>query len=172
MTDEIPDAPSDTVILNVTPEGVAMVTLNRPEVHNAFNIELVQRLSERFLDDLEDQDGIRIVLIDGAGPSFSAGGDLKEMQRADGQSESEMRGDFADFATMLLRLRGLPQPTVALVHGSAIAGGLGLVAACDIAIATADAAFALSEVRLGIIPAMIAPMWSKPWAPARRGATC
>ncbi|MCC6921081.1 MAG: enoyl-CoA hydratase/isomerase family protein [Alphaproteobacteria bacterium] len=156
MTDEIPDAPSDTVILNVTPEGVAMVTLNRPEVHNAFNIELVQRLSEIF-DDLEDQDGIRIVLIDGAGPSFSAGGDLKEMQRADGQSESEMRGDFADFATMLLRLRGLPQPTVALVHGSAIAGGLGLVAACDIAIATADAAFALSEVRLGIIPAMIAP---------------
>jgi len=156
MTDEISDAPSDTVILNVTPEGVAMVTLNRPEAHNAFDTELVQRLSEIF-DDLEDQDGVRVVLIDGAGPSFSAGRDLKEMQRAAGQSEGEIRDDSTDFATMLMRLRGLPQPTVALVHGAAIAGGLGLVAACDIAIATADAAFALSEVRLGIIPAVISP---------------
>jgi methylglutaconyl-CoA hydratase len=156
MTDEIPDSPSDTVILDVTPEGVAMVTLNRPEVHNAFNPELVQRLAEIF-DDLEDQDGIRVVLIDGAGKSFSAGGDLKAMEKAAQDSESEVRADSADFATMLMRLRNLPQPTVALVHGTAIAGGLGLAAACDIVIATADTKFGLSEVRLGIIPAVIAP---------------
>lgn len=156
MTDEIPDSPSDTVILNVTPEGVAMVTLNRPEVHNAFNAELVQRLGEIF-EDLEDQDGVRVVLIDGAGKSFSAGGDLKAMERVAHQSEGEVRADSADFATMLLRLRSLPQPTVALVHGTAVAGGMGLVAACDIAIATEDATFGLSEVRLGIIPAVIAP---------------
>lgn len=155
MTDTSEPRP-EPVLLNVTPEGVAMITLNRPEVHNAFNAEVVQSLAEIF-DDLEDQDGVRVVLIDGAGKSFSAGGDLAAMRRAADQSESEIRDESGDFALMLMKLRSLPQPTVALVHGAALAGGMGLVAACDIAIATADAKFGMSEVRLGILPAVIGP---------------
>ncbi|MFT3808396.1 MAG: enoyl-CoA hydratase-related protein [Micropepsaceae bacterium] len=146
----------DEVLLNVTQEGVAMITLNRPHVHNAFNAELVQKLSA-ILDDIEDQDGIRIVLIDGAGKSFSGGGDLAAMRKAADQSESEVRDESGDFALMLMKLRALRQPTVALVHGAALAGGTGLVAACDIAVASADAIFGLSEVRLGLIPAVISP---------------
>lgn len=152
----IPEPAADEVLLNVTQEGVAMITLNRPHVHNAFNAELVQKLSAIF-DDLEDQDGVRVVLIDGAGKSFSAGGDLAAMRKAADQTEREVRDESGDFALMLMKLRALPQPTVALVHGAALAGGMGLVAACDIAIATENAVFGLSEVRLGIIPAVIGP---------------
>lgn len=155
MSDEIEPA-VDEVLLNVTQEGVAMITLNRPHVHNAFNAELVQKLNA-ILDDLEDQDGVRVVLIDGAGKSFSAGGDLAAMRKAADQSESEIRDESGDFALLLMKLRALPMPSVALVHGAALAGGIGLVAACDIAVATADAVFGLSEVRLGIIPAIISP---------------
>lgn len=155
MSDPVEPA-ADEVLLNVTQEGVAMITLNRPHVHNAFNAELVQKLSA-ILDDLEDQDGIRVVLIDGAGKSFSAGGDLIAMRKAADQSESEVRDESSDFAVMLMKLRALPVPTVALIHGVAVAGGMGLVSACDIAIATADATFGLSEVRLGLIPAVIGP---------------
>ena len=117
MSDPIEPA-VDEVLLNVTQEGVAMITLNRPHVHNAFNAELVQKLSAIF-DDLEDQDGVRVVLIDGAGKSFSAGGDLTAMRKAADQSESEVRDESGDFALMLMKLRALPQPTVALVHGVA-----------------------------------------------------
>ncbi len=150
------NSPDDPVLLNVTPEGVAVVTLNRPKVHNAFNPEVIQQLYDVW-DDLEDQDGVRVVLIDGAGPSFSAGADLAWMRRAADFGASENREDARGLADMLAKLRSLPQPTVALVHGAAIAGGMGLVAACDIAIASADAVFGLSEVRLGIIPAVISP---------------
>ena len=158
MTDEIdlPEPPVDEVLLNMTAEGVAVVTLNRPRVHNAFNAELIQKLSD-ILDDLEDQDGVRVVIIEGAGKSFSAGGDLAAMKEAANQTESEVRDESGDFALMLMRLRALPQPTVALVHGMALAGGMGLVAACDMAICTANAQFGLSEVRIGLIPAIISP---------------
>jgi methylglutaconyl-CoA hydratase len=148
--------PEEPVLLNITAEGVAVVTLNRPKVHNAFNPEVIERLYDLW-DDIEDQPNIRVVLIDGAGPSFSAGADLNWMKRAGSLTPSENREDARGLADMLLKLRGLPQPTVALVHGAAIAGGMGLVSACDIAIASADAVFGLSEVRLGIIPAVISP---------------
>ncbi len=147
---------TDSVLLSVTPEGVAMVTLNRPHVHNALNADMILKLTDIF-DDLEDQDGVRIVLIDGAGRSFSAGADLASMRRAAEFSPSQARDDAGDLALMLLKLRSLPQPTVALVHGAALAGGMGLAAACDIVIATQDASFGLTEVRLGLIPAMISP---------------
>ena len=155
MSDAIEPA-VDEVLLNVTQEGVAMITLNRPHVHNAFNAELVQKFNA-ILDDLDDQDGVRVVLIDGAGKSFSGGGDLAAMRKAADQSESEVRDESGDFALMLMKLRALRQPTIALVHGAALAGGTGLVAACDIAVASADAVFGLSEVRLGLIPAVIGP---------------
>lgn len=150
------EEPTDPVLLNVTPEGVAMITLNRPEVHNALSEELIQKLSDIF-DDLADQDGVRVVMIDGAGASFSAGGDLAAMRAAADNSDGENRDDADQFAAMLMKVRALPQPVVALIHGVAIAGGLGLAAACDIAIATRDAKFGLSEVRLGIVPAVISP---------------
>ncbi len=98
-----------------------------------------------------------MVLIDGAGKSFSGGGDLAAMRKAADQTEAEVRDESGDFALMLMKLRALRQPTIALVHGAALAGGTGLVAACDIAIATSDAVFGLSEVRLGLIPAVISP---------------
>ena len=150
------DGETDAALLNVTPEGVAMITLNRPEVHNALNRALVQRLAEIF-DDLADQDGVRVVLIDGAGASFSAGADLAEMREGADNSERENRDEAEQFAEMMLKLRALPQPSIAMIHGAAIAGGLGLAAACDIAIATKDAAFAISEVRLGLVPAVVSP---------------
>ena len=166
MTDETiaPEPAVDDVLLNVTQEGVAVVTLNRPQVHNAFNAELVQKLGEIF-DDLEDQDGVRVVIIEGAGKSFSAGGDLSAMKHAADQSESDVRDESGNFAFMLMKLRGLPMPSVALVHGAALAGGMGLVAACDMAICTADATFGLSEVRIGLIPAIISPYVSEAIGP-------
>lgn len=152
----IDESSEDPVLLNVTAEGVAVVTLNRPKLHNAFNPEVIELLTDMFAD-LATQDGVRVVMIEGAGPSFSAGADLNWMRRAAEFGEKENREDAGGLARMLLKLRALPQPSVAVVHGAAIAGGMGLVSACDIAIASAQAVFGLSEVRLGIIPAVISP---------------
>jgi methylglutaconyl-CoA hydratase len=146
----------DLVLLDLTREGVAVITLNRPEVHNAFNPDVINRLSEIF-DDLAKADHIRLVLIEGRGKSFSAGADLDWMRRAAGFTESENREDAEALARMLKQLRDLPQPTIALVHGPAVAGGVGLVAACDIAIAVRQSFFRLTEVRIGLIPAAISP---------------
>ena len=146
----------EQVLLDTTREGVAVVTLNRPEVHNAFNAEVIERLSEIF-DDLAKQDGVRVVLIDGAGKSFSAGADLEWMKAAADYTEKENYEDAVAAADMFHRLRMLPQPSIALVHGPALGGGVGLVAATDIAIATAEAQFGLTEVRLGLVPAVISP---------------
>jgi methylglutaconyl-CoA hydratase len=146
----------DTVLLNLTPEGVAVVTLNRPELHNAFNPQVIERLSEIF-DDLARESHIRLVLIEGSGKSFSAGADLDWMRRAAGFTPQENQEDAEALAIMLQRLRDLPQPTIAIVSGPAVAGGVGLVAACDIAIAVKSAFFRLTEVRIGLIPAVISP---------------
>lgn len=150
------DAVEETVLLNTTRAGVAVVTLNRPKVHNAFNPDVINRLKDIFKT-LRGADGVRAVLIDGAGPSFSAGADLVWMRAAADYSASENREDAGDMAGMLHLLHTLPQVTIALVHGAAMAGGCGILSACDIAIATKTASFALSEVRLGIIPAVISP---------------
>ena len=145
------DAEEDVVLLNTTRAGVAVVTLNRPKVHNAFNPHVIQRLTDTF-ETLRTADGVRVVLLEGAGPSFSAGADLAWMRAAAGKQD-----DTGDMALMLHKLATLPQMTIAQVHGAAMAGGCGLVSACDMAIATKTASFALSEVRLGIIPAVISP---------------
>jgi methylglutaconyl-CoA hydratase len=147
MSDE-----QDFVLLNTTRDDVAVVTLNRPKVHNAFNPQVIARLSDIF-ETLRGADNVRVVMIDGAGPSFSAGADLAWMRAAAEKREE----DTGDMAEMLYRLHTLPQATIALVHGAAMAGGCGILSACDIAIATKTASFALSEVRLGIIPAVISP---------------
>jgi methylglutaconyl-CoA hydratase len=136
--------------------GVGIVTLSRPDRHNAFDditiVELLQALAE-----MEANAAVRVVVVSSAGKSFCAGADLTWMQRAAGYGAAENLRDAKVLAEMLRKLSRLPKPTVARVQGSAYGGGLGLVAACDIAIATFDAQFALSEVKLGMIPATIAP---------------
>ncbi len=150
MSDKTP------VLLETTPEGIATITLNRPELHNAFNDLVIEQL-DAMVDDLAKQDGVRVVLLQATGKSFSAGADLNWMRLAADLDEEANREDAAELGHLLLKLASMPQPTVALVQGAAIAGGLGLVAACDVAIAVRDAHFALTEVRLGLVPAVISP---------------
>jgi methylglutaconyl-CoA hydratase len=150
------DAQSSLVLVDATPEGVATVTINRPARKNAFNAEVIGALREAF-ETLEGADGVRVIFIRGAGGAFSAGADLQWMRDAADYSEEDNRDDAMRMAVMLKHLHDLPALTVALVEGAAFGGGAGLVAACDMAIATSDATFAFSEVRLGLVAATISP---------------
>ena len=150
------ETPEQMVLLETTPQGVATVTLNRPKLHNAFNDLVIERLADIF-DDLSRQDGIRVIVIRGEGPSFSAGGDLAWMRRAAEFTEEQNYEDARALAGMLRTLNECPNPTLALVQGNCFAGGTGVAAACDVAVATRSSLFALTEVRLGLIPATISP---------------
>ena len=136
--------------------AIAIVTLNRPEVHNAFNEELIAELTA-VLRALADDDIVRAVVLMGAGESFCAGADLNWMKKMAGFSLAQNLADAKALAMMLRTLNELPKPTIARVHGSVFGGGVGLVACCDIAVADHDATFAFSEARLGLIPATISP---------------
>ena len=136
--------------------GIARLTLNRPEVHNAFDDQLIAELDSA-LKDLAGEPAVRVLLLSGAGRSFSAGGDLNWMRRAADYSHEENRADADRLAVMISALDRFPCPTIAVVNGAAFGGGVGLVAACDIAVASDRAVFSLSEVRLGLIPAVISP---------------
>ena len=136
--------------------AVAIVTLNRPEVRNAFDDVLIANLT-RTLQDLERDDSVRAVVLAGAGKAFCAGADLNWMKRMAGFSYEENLADASALAAMLRTLDRLSKPTIARVHGPAYAGGVGLVAACDIAIGTHEAEFCLTEVKLGLSPATISP---------------
>jgi methylglutaconyl-CoA hydratase len=136
--------------------GVARITLNRPELHNAFNDELIARLTVA-LADLEEDEAVRAVVLAGKGKSFCAGADLNWMRRMSEFSEEENLHDAHRLAVLMNRLDRLGKPTLALVQGAAFGGGVGLAACCDMAIATEDASFSLSEVKLGLIPAAISP---------------
>lgn len=144
------------LITDIDDAGTAWVTLNRPAVHNAFDEGLIAALTREFRR-LGEEAGVRAVVLRGAGKSFSAGGDLNWMKRSAGYSEKENVRDAEALAGMLDALNRLPRPTLALVHGAAIGGGVGLVAACDMAVAATDAVFSLSETRLGLIPAVVGP---------------
>lgn len=146
----------ETLTLDATRAGIVVLTLNRPHVHNAFNSVLIRELSDA-LDMLADQDGLRLVILRGAGKSFSAGADLTWMKAAAGWSQEDNEADALALAEMLRKLAELPQMTLALVQGAAIGGGAGLVAACDIAVAMKGTKFRFSEVRLGLTPATISP---------------
>ncbi len=135
---------------------VATVTLNRPALHNAFNDEVVTTLAATW-ERVEKNADIRVVVIKGAGPSFSGGGDLDYMRRVGGASREQNLAGTKAMAKMLQSLRDLPQATLALVHGNCMAGATGVIAAADIAVATESAHFAFSEVRLGLTPATISP---------------
>lgn len=141
---------------DVSRDGVAIITLDRPEKHNAFNAVLINELADAF-DKIAHETTIRLVILRGAGKSFSAGADLDWMKEAASYTVAENEADAVRLAEMLRKLHDLPQPTLALVQGAAIGGGAGLVAACDVVIAMASAKFRFSEVRLGLTPATISP---------------
>lgn len=156
VPDPAPDANDDLVRIDSTPDGVVFVTINRPEKKNAFDAATIAALNEAF-ETLHGADHVRVVFLRGAGGTFSAGADLGWMADAVDWSESDNRDDAMGLAKMLKALHDVPALTVALVEGAAMGGGAGLVAACDMAVAVKGARFAFSEVRLGLIPATIAP---------------
>lgn len=136
--------------------STATLWLNRPDKHNAFDEHLIAAITDG-LRTLGDDAGVRVVVLAGRGKSFSAGGDLDWMRRAAGYGYEQNLADATSLATMLRTLAELPKPTIARVHGAALGGGMGLVCACDIAVASEAAVFATSEVRFGLIPATIGP---------------
>lgn len=135
---------------------VAVVWLAREKVRNAFNESLIAELASAFTQ-LGADDGVRAIVLAGRGPAFCAGADLDWMRRMAGYSFEENRADARGLADMLRTIHDCPKPTIARVHGDAYAGGMGLVAACDIAVAASTVNFCLSETRLGLIPATISP---------------
>jgi methylglutaconyl-CoA hydratase len=145
----------DVIRLNVS-GGVGRITMALPEKHNAFDDGLVADLSAAFEAAGRD-DAVRVVVLEGEGKSFSAGADLGWMQRMADYSDAENLADARKLAGMMCILNELPRPTIARVHGAAFGGGVGLVAACDIALASQAANFCLSEARLGLIPSVISP---------------
>src|SRR5579883_3536853 len=136
--------------------ALAEITLNRPALHNAFDGALVAAL-QAALDRVADDASVRFVLVTGAGKSFSAGADLNWMRGMAAASKEENLADSQALAKLLHTLNFFPKPTIARVNGTAYGGGVGLIAACDIAIGAEGAKFALSEVKLGLVPAVISP---------------
>lgn len=137
-------------------DGVARVTLDRPELRNAFDDALIESLTKAFLQ-VENDKTIRVMVLAGNGPAFCAGADLNWMKRMARYGYDENLADAQALARMLATLDRLPKPTIARVHGPVFAGGTGLVAACDIAVGTPEAKFCLSEAKLGLSPATISP---------------
>ena len=135
---------------------VARITLNRPDVHNAFDDGLIADLTAA-LENLSGKPAVRAVVLTGSGASFSAGADLNWMRGMANASEAANRADSERLARLMRTLNFLPQPTIARVNGAAYGGGVGLVACCDIAIAADTAKFGLTEVKLGLVPAVISP---------------
>jgi methylglutaconyl-CoA hydratase len=145
----------ETIILAIK-DGVAAITLNRPQVHNAFNATMIRELRTA-LQKARDDDSVRVVVLTGAGASFCAGADLNWMREIIGYSFDQNIEESRDLAELMLEIYTLPKPTVAGVNGAAIGGGNGLLSACDIVIASDRARFGLSEVKIGLVPAAISP---------------
>ncbi len=145
----------DTLLLTVA-DKVATVTLNRPDLRNAFNEGAIAELA-RVFDELGRNDAVRAIVLAANGPSFCAGADLNWMKKMAGYSHDENEADAMRLAEMLRTIYLCPKPVVARVQGDCYAGGMGLVAACDIVVASETAGFCLSEVKLGLIPATISP---------------
>lgn len=137
-------------------DRVATIWMNRPEVFNAFNEQLIGDLSAACAE-LDADASLRVVVLAGRGRHFSAGADLNWMRRASSYGEAENLEDSRRFARMLRALSEMSKPTIARVQGAALGGGTGLAAACDMAVASSNAVFSTSEVKFGIIPAVISP---------------
>ena len=143
-------------ILNERRGAVAWLTLNRPQIHNAFDDALIATLTDA-LAQADADPAVRVVVLSGNGSCFSAGADLNWMRGMASASEQENREDSLRLARLMRNLQFLSKPTIARVNGAAYGGGVGLVACCDIAIGVDTAKFALSEVKLGLVPAVISP---------------
>lgn len=137
-------------------DHIARITLTRPEVRNAFNDEVIQRLKTAF-EDVGARDDVRAVVLAAVGPAFCAGADLNWMRRMADYTRDENIADAGQLAAMLQAIYECPKPTIAAVQGDVFAGGMGLVAACDMAVSVDTATYCLSEVKLGLIPATISP---------------
>jgi methylglutaconyl-CoA hydratase len=135
---------------------VATVTLNRPDVRNAFNETAIAELALAF-DELGRNDDVRAIVLAAIGPAFCAGGDLNWMKKMAGYTDAENLDDASKLADTLRTIYLCPKPVIARIQGDCYAGGMGLVAACDVAVAVEEANFCLSEVKLGLIPATISP---------------
>ncbi len=144
------------ILVTVDAKGVATVTLNRPEKHNAINDALLATLTHE-LCALGDDENVRVIVLAARGASFCAGADLQWMKRTAEFTEAENIRDASALSELLKILNALPQPTIALIQGPAYAGGVGLICSCDIAIAARSACFSITEVRLGLIPSVISP---------------
>jgi methylglutaconyl-CoA hydratase len=147
---------NQTILTTIDERGIATLTMNRPELHNAFDDLLIVDLTAE-LKRLEADERVRIVLLAGSGKSFSAGADLGWMRRMATYTREQNLADAMALAGLMQTLNSLAKPTIALVHGAAYGGGVGLVACCDMALAVKQAGFCFSEVRLGLMPAVISP---------------
>lgn len=147
---------NDKVLFDVNEQGIATVTLNNPDKHNAFDDEIIKQLTELF-NGISKREDISIMVLASNGKSFSAGADLAWMKRMAGYSYEDNLKDANALAQMLKALNFLPQTTIAKVQGAAFGGAVGLASCCDIVIASTKASFCLSEVKLGLIPATISP---------------
>ncbi|GAA5133813.1 enoyl-CoA hydratase/isomerase family protein [Thalassotalea piscium] len=147
---------SDKVLFDVDRYGVATVTLNNPDKHNAFDDEIIAQLTRVFME-IASRNEIKLMILASTGKSFSAGADLAWMKRMASYSLDENLTDANALAHMLKALNFLPQPTIAKIQGAAFGGAVGLAACCDVVIASDKASFCLSEVKLGLIPATISP---------------
>lgn len=144
------------LLTDIDERGCTTLTLNNPEQHNAFDDRMIAELTAALLK-LKDNPQVRVVILAANGKSFSAGADLNWMRRMADYTQEENIQDALALAKLMKTLNELPQPTIARVQGAAFGGGVGLVAACDIAIASERSSFCLSEVKLGLIPAAISP---------------
>ncbi|QJR79489.1 enoyl-CoA hydratase/isomerase family protein [Alteromonas pelagimontana] len=144
------------ILYHVDSRGVASITLNRPDKHNAFDDTMIATLTTLFTQAAEDN-AVRAVVLKANGKSFSAGGDLRWMQRMANYSVEENERDAMALAIMLQTLNTLPKPTIARVQGAAFGGAVGLIACCDMAVGSKLSKFCLSEVKIGLIPATISP---------------
>jgi methylglutaconyl-CoA hydratase len=147
---------TDKVLLDIDVRGVATVTLNQPEIHNAFDDKLIVQLTDIFTSISQNKD-VRVMVLAAAGKSFSAGADLNWMQRMASYSYEQNLADANVLANMFFILNTIDKPTIARVQGAAFGGAVGLVACCDIAIGSKLSKFCLSEVKLGLAPATISP---------------
>ena len=145
-----------TIQSTISERGVLTLQLNRPQVHNAFDSQMIIELTAA-LQAADEEDGIRLVVISAAGSSFSAGADINWMRSLVDASQEDNERDALQLATLMRTINYLSKPTIARINGPAYGGGLGLIAACDITIAVEDAQFGLTEARLGLAPAVISP---------------
>lgn len=147
---------TSSLLCNVDLTGIATITLNRPDKHNAFDEKLIAQLNER-LESLEHDDNVRVLVLEGAGKSFSSGADLDWMRRMADYTFDENVQDASALSNLLYRLNHFAKPTIAKVHGAAFGGAIGLIACCDLAVATKLTKFCFSEVKVGLVPATISP---------------